>query len=403
MPISYQLFVSANPTLLPPEAVGGGPARPELVEFAVADAKVPRRVQAVVWQRQPPLNQHSYRSMAADVSCGEIILFQNAHLSNSEWALRKADGAWIAGQLFWPPHAKTDLAPFGATHARVNYPVVVLRNRAVHFCGIAAYDNWDRVKTVADLGLGKDPNAKGESGMAGRQRGNRMRRVLYSWTPRIGEKPFAEWLEIDNTFDDGGWLFVTDMHMDETGLVHLLWFRSPMLPSVRDALYKDIRRVYSLRYATLKDGKILSKRTLLEAGEGADPAIPTDLDQVGLPYLLDNGERILGDTISTPRFHVTPDGRRFVVYYVNGKRADGTEISENRLMELAPDGTPSKPITLQLKRPLVQFFTATPRAGNAPSWTLDLLGVPRGGWKPHEGANFKEWDGEMSYVRVYLR
>lgn len=395
-----RLFVSANPTLLPAGATGGGPSRPELVEFAAADAKASPRVHAPGWQGQPAFNQHSYRSTAADGSNGEIILFQNADYACSEWALRKADGAWLGGKLNWPLHEKTDLAPFGATHARVNYPVVVLRDRAVHFCGVSAYDNWNRVKSVADLGLGKDPNAKGESGMAGRQRGNRMRRVLYSWTPKIGEKPFAEWLEIDNTFDDGGWLFVGDMHVDSTGTVHLLWFRSPMLPTLRDTLYKDIRRVYSLRYATLKDGKILSRRTLLEAGEGADPAIPTDLDQVGRPYVLDNGERILGDTISTPRFHVTPDGRKFVVYYVSGKRPDGTEISENRIMELAPDGTPSKPITLPLKHPLVQFFTATPRAGNAPSWTLDLLGVPRGGWKPHEGANYQEWDGEMRYARI---
>ncbi|NLF40243.1 hypothetical protein GX586_12415 [bacterium] len=409
-----RLFVSANPTLLPPTAAGGGPSRPELLEFATVDAKARPRVHLPGWQGQPPFNQHSYRSMAADASSGEIIVFQNADYANSEWALLKADGAWSGGKLFWPPYAKTDLAPFGATHARVNYPVVVLRNRAVHFCGVSAYDNWDRVKAVADLGIGKDPNAKGESGMAGRQRGNRMRRILYSWTPRIGEKPFAEWLEIDNTFDDGGWLFATDMHVDAAGTVHLLWFRSPMLPFLRDALYKDIRRVYSLRYATLKDGRILTRRSLLEAGEGADPAIPTDLDQVGLPYVLDNGERILGDTLSTPRFHVTPDGRLFVVYYVSGMggvsgvgcRVSGEEgardLSENRIIEIRADGAPTVPVTLPLKHPLVQFFTATPRAGNLPSWTLDLLGPRRGGWRPREGASFREWSGEMSYARIEI-
>jgi hypothetical protein len=175
-----------------------------------------------------------------------------------------------------------------------------------------------------------------------------------------------------------------------------------MLPSVRDQFYKDIKRVYSLNYATLRDGRVVARRTLLRAGEGADPAVPTDLDQVGRPYVLDYGEKILGDTISTPRFHVTPDGRLFVVYYVSGKRPDGTEISENRLLEVRADGAASEPVTLPLKHPLVQFFTAAPRAGCAPSWTIDLFGPRRGGWKPHEGSDFREWDGEMSYARVRL-
>jgi hypothetical protein len=290
------------------------------------------------------------------------------------------------------------MAPFGASHARVNYPVVMLRNRAVHFCGAAAYDNWDRVRTPKDLGLAEDPNRPGASGMAGRQRGNRFRRLLYAWTPAIGDQSFSGWIELDHTFDDGGWVFATDLHVDATGTVHLLWLRSPMLPSVRDAFYPDIRRMYRIEYATLHDGKVLSRRTLLRAGDGTDPACPTDLLQVGHPYVLASGERIVEDPIATPRFHVAPGGRLFVVYYVS----DGASLSENRILEVHPDGSASAPVTLALRHPLTQFFTATPRAGCAPGDTLDLLGHRRGGWRPAEDAGGREWEGALSYARVRI-
>ncbi|MBF0244203.1 MAG: hypothetical protein HQL31_02870 [Planctomycetes bacterium] len=392
-----RILLSANPTLLPPEAVGGGPARPELLEFSATDPHAPPLVLRPGWQGEPGFNEHSYRSFATDATRGEAILFQNVGCSHVEWALLEARGGWRSGRLSWPPYAPTDMAPFGASHARINYPVVSLRDRAVHFCGVAAYDNWDRVRSAADLGLGGDPNRPGASGMAGRQRGNRFRRLLYAWTGAIGERPFCDWIEIENSFDDGGWLFATDLHIDTTGTVHLLWFRSPMLPTVRDALYPDIRSDYRIEYATLRDGKLLSRQTLLRTGE--DEAVPTDLDQVGHSYLLDNGEQILQDPIATPRFHLMPDGRLFVIYYVSSKQG----LSENRLLEIRSDGTLSSPAILPFRFPLTQFFTATPRAGSEPSQTLDLLGHRRGDWRLAEGSGGKEWEGTISYARVRIQ
>ncbi len=158
------------------------------------------------------------------------------------------------------------------------------------------------------------------------------------------------------------------------------------------------KRVYRIEYATLRDGKVFTRRTLVTAGEGTDPAIPTDLDQLGRPYLLDNGETILGDAIPTQRFHITPDGRLFVVYYVS----DGADLSENRMIEIRADGTASRHVTLPLQHPLRQFFTATPRAGCAPSWTLDLLGHRRGDWRPAACTGGREWDGAISYAQVKI-
>ena len=104
------------------------------------------------------------------------------------------------------------MTPYGASHARVNYPVVALKNRAVHFCGAAAYDTWSRVTTPE---------------LAGRQFGNRFRKLYYAWTEDVTKSEFSDWIEIDNTFEDGGWVFAGDLYLDSEGVSHLLWYRAP--------------------------------------------------------------------------------------------------------------------------------------------------------------------------------
>jgi dienelactone hydrolase len=388
------ILLSSNPTLLPREAAGRGPARPELLLFDAASAASPPRAILPEWAGNAGFSEHSYRSFAADRARGEVILFQDVGFSHAEWALRDREGKWLAGRLPWPACGPGDLEPYGAKQVRVHYGPVVLRDRAVHFCGVAAYDNWSRVKTYADLG---HDAASGPPGMATRKRGNRMRRLYYTSTERIGAQPFRDWVVIDDTFTDGGWLFPGDMHVDAAGTVHLLWYRAPMMRSLRDAQYPDIPLVHSIEYAVIRGGKIVHRQSLLRAGEGHQAAVPADLDREAMPYVgPEGGEKIFGDAIATPRFHVAPDGRLFVVAYA----CDGRDRSENRILEILPDGKASAWKTIPLAHPLTQFFTATPRAGCEPSWTLDLCGHRRGDWRHREGSNLSEYEGALSYARV---
>jgi len=392
-----KLLLSSNPTLLGPGASGGGPARPELLVFDASNPKLPYQTLLPGWNGSPRFSEHSYRSMGVDAERGEVILFQDVGISHAEWALLNNDGRWVGGRLNWPPYAPTDLSPYGARHTRVHYGQVVLRDRAVHYSGCSAFDNWDRVRTYEDMKLDL-PSGGRPPGMVTRQRGNRSRKLYYTWTDRIGEKPFHDWIEIDNTFEDGGWLFPGDMHLDDKGHVHLLWYRAPMLRTLRDEQYPDIRRVFSIEYAVLHEGRVVRRQTLVKAGEGHDGAIPTDLDREGMPYVGPGGGRIVGDPLATVRFHITPDGRLFVVYYVT----DGAKLSENRILEILPDGTATLPHAIPLKHPLTQFFTATPRAGCAPSWTLDLFGHRRGDWRHREGSGLREYEGTLSYAQVRI-
>ena len=77
------------------------------------------------------------------------------------------------------------------------------------------------------------------------------------------------------------------------------------------------------------------------------------------------------------RFHVTPDNRLFVCYFVSGSDAEGNPIAEDRLIEIHEDGTSGEPVRVPLANPFTSFFTATPRAGSPPSDVLELLGECR--------------------------
>jgi hypothetical protein len=78
------------------------------------------------------------------------------------------------------------------------------------------------------------------------------------------------------------------------------------------------------------------------------------------------------------RFQITPDNRLFVFFFVSGSNAAGKSVSENRLLEILPDGSVGNAVTVPRKKPFTDFFTATVRAGSPPSRTLELLGTPQG-------------------------
>ena len=376
-----RLFLSNNPTLLGAGASGSGPARPEILAFDANNPLAAARALLPEWEGRPGFNEHSYRSFAADAEGDELVLFQNVSYTHAEWALFGHDSVWHSGRLAWPPYEDTRMTPYGASLARVNYPVVVLRDRAVHFCGAAAFDTWSRVSTPE---------------LAGRKFGNRFRRLYYTWTDDITEVGFHDWIEIDNTFDDGGWVFAADLHLDPEGVLHLLWYRAPINRRFRDEHFPDIVRRYAVCYARLHRGKVLHREVLVEAGEGISGEIPTEIDTEDsvLGWKI-KGQEVVEDPISTPRFQATPDGRLFVIYYVSGSAPDGTAISENRFLEINADGRASDPIGIPLKHPLTEFFTATPRAGSKPSFTIDLLGYRRGGF-----GLFTDTPTTLSYARV---
>ncbi len=335
-----RLLMSVNPTLSTDPEAHGGPARPEVLQFTAADPKAPYKTLLPAWSEPHRFTEHSYRSFSADGENGELVLFQNIGYTHSCWAFLDRQGKWTTGKLMWLPREDPTKAPYGSTGTRVNYPNVALKDRAVHFLGNAAFDQWERMPDVGD---------------SHRKWGSRFRKLYYTRSDDVATGEFSEWIEIDNCYTTGGWLFSCDLHVAAGGDVHMLWHENPIHPGLRNERFPDIKRTWALKYAVVRRGEVILRRTLLSGGEEGSTEIP-----------------------GRGRFQATPDGRLLVFYYVHGRTAAGEPLSENRLMELLPDGTGTPAVTVPMQHPMTVFFTATPRGGSAPSTTLDLLGTRAG-------------------------
>lgn len=333
-----RLFLSVNPTLTAPDA-RAGPARPEILQFSAAAPDDPFETLLPVWGGEPAFTEHSYRSFAADGQAGELILLQNIGYDHAEWAFRDSDGSWSAqGKLVWPWGAQYDKPQ----PIRLCYPNVALKDRAVYFCGVSdivePYDEWRAYKKE----------------LTGRDWDFDFRRLFFTWCPDITKGEFTEWVEVASRDKTCGWIFPCDLWVAPDGAVHIIWSERALDERLRERFFPEEKQRHQLNYAVLRDGKVTSRRTLLEGGEGLSAEIP-----------------------GRARFHITPDNRLFVFYFVSGSDAEGNPVAEDRLIEIHEDGTSSQPVRVPLENPFTSFFTATPRAGSSPSNVLELLGECR--------------------------
>lgn len=347
------LLLSANPTLLADRNAYNGPARPEILLFSAKDPQAPFATILPVWDGQPQFSEFSYRSFAADSSSGNLILFQNIGYTHTEWSFRDGDGRWAAhGKLAWPWGAEYDKPQ----PIRICYPDVAVCGRAVHFCGISAieepYPRWRERKLK----------------LTGQTWDYDIRRLFYTWTDDITVGKFHPWVEVASRDKTCGWIEPGDLWLAPDGSVHILWKERAIDERLRKEFFPGEKQSYTLQYAVLRAGKVISQRTLIRADEGQRCVVP------------DRG-----------RFHVMPDGRLLAFYYVQGKDSAGKAVSENRVMELRPDGTSGPQLRVPLKQPFLNYFTATVRAGSPPSTILDVLGYRDG------AAN------TVSYARIRFR
>jgi len=328
-------FLSVNPTLAKPGEYGG-PAVPQVLQLDIADVDAEPVTLLPTWDGKPAFTEHSYRSFVADGPGRELALFQNIGYNHVEWAFRDSDGEWSAqGKLEWPFGAEYDKPQ----PIRVCYPTVAMKDRAVHFCGVSdIIEPWDKWREYKKELTGRDWDYD-------------FRRLFYVKSADIATGEFGEWVEVSSRDSTCGWIMPCDLWIAPDGAAHILWSERALDERLKEQFFPEEKQRHQLNYAVVRDGKVMTKRALLESGDGLPPETP-----------------------GRGRFHVTPDGRLLVFYFVSGSRPDGAGFAENRLLEVYPGGTISSPTVVDLDNPFTSFFTATPRAGCAPSDVLDVFG-----------------------------
>lgn len=331
------LLLSANSTLADVDPVASEPVRPSLLALAVMKPTAPPKVWGPTWAGDAPLAAHAYSSVAADWMTGGLVLFWNGGETHADWAYRPGTGRWTAhGELKWP--IRTDSStpqPLPLSEADV-----AVKFGSVHFVG------------VSDIA---EPNPAWRVFEEKRNHGKPdtvFRRLYYTWCPDMRKGQFHAWIELAHCDRTGGRITPGDLWVNDDGVAHVVWSEQAVDERLRPRFFPKAKQRDTIDYAVIRNGEIIHREHLVQAIEGESQEIP-----------------------HRPRFHVTANNRLFVFYYVDGRAADGSPVSEDRVMEIKPDGTHTASVKVPLKHPFNDYFTATTRAGSAPREFIDLLGT----------------------------
>jgi len=321
------VFLSVNPST-EPAGVQYGPCQPLVLEFNRNNLQRPYKTHTPAWADGTYFTDHSYRGFAADGVNGELLLVNiNAKTSEQFVSYRDGSGRWHQkGSVEFP--------------IRSCYPQVGLRNGSAHIMAIS-----DIVEPVEQW-----RNLKFEK--LNRKWDYVFRRLFYTYTNNIRTTGFTDPVEIDSVEDTGGYIRNLDMHIDAAGAAHLLYTKQPhQYAFIRDKYFPDQTMTISLEYVVVKDGKVVSKKTLAQT-----PQTSTGFEP------------------SFARFHISSNGKIYVIAagtgIDKGKRTSGNHIGR------IPAGK-GRPVfeRIELKHPFGSFFTNTPRGGSKPSELIDLFGI----------------------------
>ena len=321
------IFLSVNPSIEPP-GVKYGRCRPLVLEFNPNVLASAAKIHEPVWAEGTYFTDHSYRGFAADAAKDELLLL-NINAQNSEQFVSYYDssGKWHQkGTIKFP--------------IRACYPQVALRDRVAAVMAIG-----DIVEPVEEWQKLKFEKLK-------RKWDYVFRRLFYTYTPDIRTSNFVTPIEIDTVEKTAGHIQNLDLYIDESGATHLLYLKRPHHYSfIRDKYFPGQAVTSHLEYVVVKDGKVLSRKTLAETPQGSKGLEP-----------------------SYGRFHISSDGALWVI--AAGTYTDGAgRIFGNFISRILPGQSRQNFFRIDLKHPFRTFFTNTTRGGSEPSDFIDLFGI----------------------------
>ncbi|HSW47272.1 MAG TPA: hypothetical protein VLM89_17045 [Phycisphaerae bacterium] len=322
------VFLSVNPSTEPP-GVQYGPCQPLVLQFDRNKLSAPPRKNTPAFAEGTHFTDHSYRGFGADGETGELLLLNvNARTAKYFVSQRDAGGVWHArGTITFP--------------IRGAYPQVSLRRGAAHVLAIGnivePVEEWQKLKAEK----------------TGSKWDYVFRRLFYTHTPSIENKPFAEPLEVDTVEKTGGHIANLDLFVDAAGAAHLLYLKRPHANAViREKYFPQSADTAHLEYAIVKDGNVVSRRTLAETTRTTG-----------------------GLTPGYARFHVADGEKPYVVANGTMTGRDGKSFTDMFLADLTIETDKPMFQRLNVKTPLSNFFTNTPRGGSKPGNIIDLFGV----------------------------
>ncbi|MEA3224935.1 MAG: hypothetical protein U9Q07_03220, partial [Planctomycetota bacterium] len=316
------VFLSVNPST---EPVGTqyGRCNPLVLEFDREHLAGPAKTLTPAWADGTYFTDHSYRGFAADGHNGELLLVNiNARTSEQFVSYRDNRGQWHRkGKITFP--------------VRSCYPQVALRDGSAHMMAIG-----DIVEPVKEWQKLKFEKLK-------RKWDYVFRLLFYTYTDDIKTAGFRSPVEIDTVERTGGHIRNLDLHVDKTGLAHLLYLKQPhQYAFLRDKYFPGQPMTVHLEYAVVRDGKVLLRKTLARepSKSGLEP--------------------------SFARFHVDSNERLYVIAAGTANRTFGNYLGRIRTGRGEPNFQ-----RITLEHPFRNFFTNTPRGGSQPSDIIDLFGI----------------------------
>ncbi|MGI6461508.1 MAG: hypothetical protein ACOX5J_15700 [Candidatus Hydrogenedentales bacterium] len=297
-----------------------GPCTPYLLKFHLDNPGSPEALRPA-WEGEPTFTDHSYRGYAADRGAGELLMLNiDAKTTEENWCHLKADGEVLGnGKISFP--------------IRACYPQVALKDKAAYVLAIS--DIREPVEEWADYKFEQTQNTW-----------DYVFRILYfTWTPHIGSQAFSPPLEIANVEATAGHIFGQDLHIAPNGDAYILYTQREVSSALmRDKFFPDLSIVDSLHLALVREGQIIDRKTIIEGSETSQPG--------------------------SARFHIAANGDCYALIYATIDNAQGNYLIP---MNSPQDAPPLIPVPL--RQPLSMFLLASPRAGNAPSNTIDLAGA----------------------------
>lgn len=335
------LFLSITPSTEPPGTEYGRCAT-DLLIFDPKNLNSPPTAENPVWAGEPYFTDHSYRGFAVDGNRRELLWLNiDAKTGVYHSSFRNAEGKWAKQSSITHP-------------IRACYPQVALRDGAAHVLAVS-----DIVEPIEEW-------RKFKHDQSGRAWDYVFRKLYYSHTPDVASQDFAEPLEIDDVDATAGHISNLDLWIAPDGAAHILYLRANTTPVIRDRFFPGLPQLRSLDYAVVKDGKVARRELLHVAGEG-----------------------LAAGSISYGRFHSTPDGRLWAVYFAESADEAGKRENTLHLMPVYPNLDREHPVKVRLERSFTTFFTATERGGSMPSSILDLFGITKD-------------PTQLSYARIHL-